>query len=88
MPLLFLDTLKEISGYSDVRSIRKWVQGMHLTLVRVGKNYATDKIALEAALAKQQRITRRQITYRPIHQTEKSFLADLELLLSENSELS
>lgn len=87
MELLFLDTLKDISGYSDVRSIRKWLHGLHLILVRVGKNYATDKAALEAVLEKQQGITTRQMTYQPIHETEKSFLAELELLLSENHEV-
>lgn len=87
MSLLFLDTLKAISGYSDVRSIRKWLHGMNLILVRVGRNYATDEAALGTAISRKQRITKKPTTYHPVHETEKSFLSEVELLLSEKTEL-
>lgn len=87
MQLIFLDILKQISGYSDVRSVRSWLAGMKLTLVHIGKNYAVDRAAFEKCLARQSRIIAKKEGYTPQHKTEKDFLEEIDRLLSSDTEL-
>ena len=53
MHFIFIEELKTLSGYSDKRAIRRWLAGMNLRLLKIGKRYCVDKEAFEKALEQQ-----------------------------------
>lgn len=84
MQLIFLDTLKEISGYHDIRSVRTWLANeFNIQLMKIGRRYAVDKNLFEKKLMKKYRITKQHYDYKPKSEVEKEFLSDLTHGLSE-----
>ncbi len=82
MQLVFLDTLKNISGYADIRSVRTWLAGMQIPLLRIGKNYAVDAVLFEKRISERYRLTQQKTGYKPKQETEKAFLTEVDHLLS------
>lgn len=85
MSLLFLDALKEMSGYKTRRGVQSWLARMNLRLVRIGKNFAVEREAFEREFSKQHKIIIKQKGYTPTQKTEQAFLAEVDRLLSENN---
>ena len=88
MQLIFLDTLKEISGYSDLRSIRKWMEDeLGICLLKVGKNWCAFKEDFEKAFAEKYQssnnTTKSQQNYKPRGEHEKRLLKDLQKYTTE-----
>ncbi len=86
MQIILFESLKEISGYKDIRSIKAWLAGLHVPLKRIGKNYAVDKIVFEQQFHKATNLNTRK-TYEPKEDSEKSFLLEISHLLSRHTEL-
>lgn len=82
MPLFFLDTLKQISGYKTRRGVQSWLARMNLRLMRIGKNYAVDRMSFEREFSKRYMITPKKKKYTPTQETEIAFLEELNSLLS------
>lgn len=82
MHFIFIEELKSLSGYTDIRSIRRWLAGMNVRLIKMGKRYCVDQEAFEKALEQKFRPAKQQATYHPKYQTEIEFLTDLESYLS------
>lgn len=83
MQIISLDTLKSISGYTDTRSVRTWLSGLGVPLLKIGKQHCADNEMFEKAMEKKYRITKRRNGYQPKQQTEIDFLSDLTRCLSE-----
>lgn len=86
MQLIFLHTLKSISGYTSLRGVRSWLLDFNVPLLRVGKNYAVSKSLFEQRFQKKHGLPRRE-TYVPIQKSEKAFLNEVSRLLSNTPEL-
>lgn len=89
MLLIYLDTLKQISGYTDRRSVQAWLaKELHLPLLRIGKNYGVDKAAFESRMEKKYRLAKGQRKYKPTQEAEKEFLDEVDRLLSKDNRVS
>ncbi|MBI4930856.1 MAG: hypothetical protein HY841_08855 [Bacteroidetes bacterium] len=83
MEIIGTNKLKEISGYSDLRSIRKWVEELGAELHHIGKNYFVNKAEFESAVnnrySRNKNVITKQVKqcYTPKSDCEKEFLADL-----------
>ena len=88
MEYISIDEVRSLSGYSDLRSIRKWLAELHVELLRIGKNYCVSKSDFEAAINNKYRnknTNTQQVKpkYTPKSKCEKEFLADLTSTLTK-----
>lgn len=82
MQLIFLDQLFTISGYRKRHSVQTWLAGLGVPLLKIGRLYAVDETVFERQFSKRYKITKQKNKYVPTEETEKTFLAGLDRLLS------
>lgn len=78
--------LRKISSYSDLRSIRRWVNSLGLNLIKVGKTWCVLKEELDQALANKYNVkkeVKQREKYNPTGKHEKAFYMELTEMIKE-----
>lgn len=81
MQLIYIDTLKNISGYKTTESVRRWLTGLRVPCFKVGRQYAVDQEVFDRKFSKKYKIGSRTSEYRPGLQAEVEFFSELQELL-------
>lgn len=84
MEFLFFADIKQLTGYTDNRSIKAFLNELRVPVLRIGRRAAVDKALFESRVEKKYQFGKTRNTYRPTQETEKEFLNEVDHLLSEN----
>lgn len=85
MHLLFFSDIKVITGYTDNRSVKSFLQTLRVPVLKIGRNNAVDKAVFEAQMEKRYKLQKRTKTYIPKEKTAIAFQAELHDLLSKEN---
>lgn len=87
MEYIPLNKLQAISSYSDIRSVRRWINSLGLVLLKIGKTYCVQKEDFERAFTGKYEIEKKEIKqteeYKPVGKHEKAFFEELTQIIKE-----
>ena len=85
MQLLFFSDIKILTGYTDNRSVKAFLQILRVPVLKIGRNNAVDKVLFDAQIEKRFTLQQRSKTYIPKGKTAIAFAAELHDLLSKEN---
>lgn len=85
MDFLLFTQIKTLTGYTDNRSVKAFLQTVRVPVLRIGRNNAVDRAVFEARMEKRYRLNQRTHIYFPKTKTAIAFREEVSRLLSKEN---